>query len=355
MIIQPAKPRRPLTAPPPAGEARQIVIVAFSDVQLLDVSGPADVFSLADAFSVGKAFDVTVVSSRGGPVRSTSGIQLMTSAVTSVAPSFADTLIVAGGSFEGLVEAIGDKALADWVRQAADQARRYASVCSGAFALAEWGLLAGRRATTHWSAADRLGRRYPDISVAADSIFVQDGRAWTSGGVTSGIDMCLAMVEADLGRLVAARVAKQLILPMRRLGNQSQFSLLLETQAGRYASLVDWIRTHIAQRIGNEKLAELAGESERTFHRHFLAETGKTPADFVETMRLEVAREHLEEGASVKMAARVSGFTSAEHLAKVFGRRHGLAPAQYRALHASGVRTGDPHQTILAGITSGLG
>ncbi|WP_439859519.1 GlxA family transcriptional regulator [Pseudomonas sp. MBLB4136] len=312
---------------------RQVALVAFPGVQLLDIAGPADVFEMANSFHLEPAYEVFSVSARGGNTATTSGIDIATRAATEVAADRLDTLIVAGGNQQGLLEAIADPPLTAWVRQAAGSARRYASVCSGAFALAEWGLLDGLRATTHWAAAERLQRRYPRIEVQPDAIYVQNGQVWTAGGVSSGIDMCLAMVEQDLGRVVAARVAKQLILPVRRMGNQSQFSLLLESQSSRYGQLIDWLRTHLREPLNVERLADQVGESPRSFYRHFQAETGQSPAAFVETLRLQVAREQLEAGASVKAAARAAGFTSDEQLSRVFARRFSMTPLQYRLTH----------------------
>jgi transcriptional regulator GlxA family with amidase domain len=261
-------------------DKRKVVVVAFPGVQMLDVAGPADVFTLANSFNVEPLYELVSASTAGGATATLNGIDILTRPISDLPPAGIDTLIVAGG-------------------------------------------------------AATLDRHYPNISVEADAIYVQDGRLWTSGGVTSGIDMCLGMVEDDLGRWVASRVAKQLILPVRRLGNQSQFSLVLDAQAGRYASLVDWVRTHLQTPISNDELAARAGESQRSFHRHFLAETGQTPAAFVEALRLQVAREHLEQGASAKAAARAAGFTSDEHLVRVFVRRFRMTPAQYRMTHGT--------------------
>ncbi|KFX70090.1 AraC family transcriptional regulator [Pseudomonas taeanensis MS-3] len=318
-----------------SADKSKVVVVAFPGVQMLDVAGPADVFTLANSFNVEPFYELVSASTAGGATATLNGIDIVTRPIIDLPPAGIDTLIVAGGAEDGLMAAIQDQALAAWIRLVAATARRYGSVCSGAFALAEWGLLDGSKVTTHWSAAATLDRHYPNISVEADAIYVQDGRLWTSGGVTSGIDMCLGMVEHDLGRWVASRVAKQLILPVRRLGNQSQFSLVLDAQAGRYASLVDWVRTHLQTPISNDELAARAGESQRSFHRHFLAETGQTPAAFVEALRLQVAREHLEQGASAKAAARAAGFTSDEHLVRVFVRRFRMTPAQYRMTHGT--------------------
>lgn len=197
--------------------------------------------------------------------------------------------------------------------------------------LGHWGLLDAHRATTHWASAHLLAQYFTQVAVEPDALYVQDDKAWTSGGVTAGIDMCLSMVEQDLGRWVAARVAKQLILAVRRMGNQSQYSLALETQSGHYAELVDWLRPRLGEPIDVERMAAQAGEAPRTFHRRFVKETGVTPRAFLETLRLQAARTRLEAGESVKRAARDTGFGSEAHLAKAFRRRFDLTPSQYQA------------------------
>lgn len=318
-----------------------VAIVTFPMVQLLDVAGPADVFASANQFGDEQAFEVLTVSATGGLVQTTSGIGIDTQSIRQVSSRSVHTLLVAGGEADGLRALIANKALADWVQRCCRSAVRFGSVCSGSFALAHWGLLDGCRVTTHWAGTALLRSHFPGIVVEPDSLFVQDGRVWTSGGVTSGIDMCLAMVEEDLGRHVAARVAKQLILSSRRLGNQSQFSVLLETQAGRYAALADWIVAHLRQPLTVQCLSDQVGETQRTFHRKFTEATGVTPALFVEQLRLQAVRTKLEAGDTVKGAARAAGFTSDEHLSRVFRRRFDMTPSQYRSINASnGVRKG---------------
>jgi transcriptional regulator GlxA family with amidase domain len=312
-----------------------VAIVTFPRVQLLDIAGAADVFATANQFSDAQAFEVLTVSATGELVNTTSGVGIGTRSIKQVSPRTVHTLLIAGGEADGLRAVIADKALADWVRRCSRSAVRFGSVCSGAFALAHWGLLDGCRVTTHWAGTALLRRHFPTILVEPESLFVQDGRVWTSGGVTSGIDMCLAMVEQDMGRHVAARVAKQLILSSRRLGNQSQFSVLLETQAGRYAALADWIVAHLREPLTVQRLSDQAGETPRTFHRKFTEATGLTPAIFVEKLRLHAVRTNLEAGDSVKGAARAAGFTSDEHLSRVFRRRFDMTPSQYRAINAS--------------------
>lgn len=313
--------------------ARQIVFVLFEGAQLLDVAGPADVFSISNEFAEAPAYAVEFASVRGGKVTVTNGLQCETVPLRHVVISRIDTLIIVGGKRDGVVRAIRDDSLRQWVVKAAPRVRRLASVCSGSFVLAHWGLLQARRATTHWSAAEALQKRYPRVRVEADSLYVEDGNVWTSGGVTSGIDMSLAMVEADHGRWLATRIARQLVLNARRVGNQAQYSVELKAQAGRYAQLVEWIRGNLGRRLDLAMLAGRAGESERTFFRRFKAQTSVTPARFVETLRLQTARHRLEGGASVKVAARAAGFASSEHLSRVFKRRLAMSPLEYRRAH----------------------
>jgi len=263
----------------------------------------------------------------------TNGLRCETVPLRRLAISRIDTLIIVGGGRDGIVAAISDDRLRQWVVKAALQVRRLASVCSGAFALAHWGLLRTRRATTHWSAAETFQKYYPAVRVEADSLYVKDGNVWTSGGVTSGIDMSLAMVEADHGRWLATRIARQLVLTARRVGNQAQYSFELKAQAGRYAELVEWIRRNMGRRLDLVMLAARAGESERTFSRGFKAQTSATPARFVETLRLQAAQHRLEGGASVKATARAVGFASPEHLSRVFKRRLAMSPLEYRRAH----------------------
>ncbi|OWW21100.1 GlxA family transcriptional regulator [Noviherbaspirillum denitrificans] len=325
---------RPATKQRKAGPRRTVAFVTFPSVQLLDFAGPIDVFSLANRLSPEPPFNIAVLSACGGPVRTSSGLEIASASIEDIQPSSLDTLILAGGPDEGLRALVHDPSLKKWTQQAAKVARRYGSVCSGALALAEWGLLDGCRATTHWLAAGYMANRFPAVDVDPEALYVRDGRVWTSGGVTAGIDMCLAMIEEDLGRLMAASIAKHLILSTRRLGNQSQFSLILDSQVGRYAELVDWMRTHLNEPLDVQRLSAVANESVRNFHRNFRDETGFTPARFIEELRLQVARNKLEAGASVKASARAAGFTSDEHLARVFRRRFDMTPSQYGLLHS---------------------
>lgn len=312
---------------------RRIVILVFDRAQLLDVAGPGDVFALAGTFDTQTRYEVVCVSARGGPVVLSNGLSLSTRAIHEIRITRTDTLMVAGAEKNGLLQALADEALGAWVRKAAGIARRLASVCVGSFALAHWGLLDGRRATSHWSVVDLMQRRFPAVTVDRTALYVQDGTIWTAGGVTTGIDMSLAMVEADCSRLVAGRVAGALVMSARRIGNQSQYSVQLRAQTGRYAQLVDWISTSLDQPLGIATLAARVGESERSFCRRFSAEIGVPPARFIETVRLDAARRALEGGAAAKVAARAGGFASAEQMSRAFRRRLDLSPLEYRRQH----------------------
>jgi transcriptional regulator GlxA family with amidase domain len=310
-----------------------VVIVIYPDCQLLDVAGPASVFAEA-AIGVSPApYRVVLASRAGGPVAAEGGVTLGSVALADLSGQAVDTLLVAGGSESGLRAMLADPELGDRVMALANRARRYGSVCSGAFALAHWGLLDGRRAATHWQASEALARRFPMVAVDHDALFVEDGPVWTSAGVSTGIDMALALVERDLGRVVAASVARRLVLQMRRPGHQSQFSAVLAVQAGAYDELVAWIGDHLTEALPLERLAAQAGQAPRTFHRRFLAETGATPAAFVARLRLDRARVLLEAGQTPKRVARLTGFGSLDRLGRAFRRAYGLSPSGYRAVH----------------------
>lgn len=321
--------------PSPPPRRRHVVILVFERAQMLDIAGPGDVFALVERFDPSLRYEVSCVSASGGPIALANGLRLMTASIRDIRLADVDTLIVAGAEKEGLFLALDDQALGAWVRKAAASVRRLASVCVGSIALAHWGLLDGRSATTHWSVVDLMQRRFPNVAVDRAALFVQDGSIWTSGGVTTGIDLCLAMVEADTSRLVAGQVAGALVMAVRRIGNQSQYSVQLRAQTGRYAQLVDWINAHLRQPLDIASLAARVGESERSFCRRFAAEVGEPPGRFVETARLSAAQRALEGGATAKSAARTGGFASAEQFSRVFRRRLSLSPLEYRRQYAS--------------------
>jgi transcriptional regulator GlxA family with amidase domain len=314
--------------------ARRVVILAFPGVQPLDVVGPAEVFAGADALAGGGAYSVEVVAKEAGPIMGRSGgYGIAPKGTTAGCRGPIDTLLVAGGV--GVAEAENDEALIRWIRSAARRSRRVTSVCSGSFLLARAGLLEGRTVTTHWSSCAELARRHPELSVDPNPIFVRDGDVWTSAGVTSGMDLALALVEEDLGREVALEVARWLVLFLRRPGGQAQFSSHLEAQLAErrpLRELQSWIADNLGSDLRVEALAERAAMSPRNFARAFRRETGMTPGAYVEELRVERARQILEEGAEqVELVSERCGFGTPETMRRAFARRVGVSPADYRA------------------------
>jgi transcriptional regulator GlxA family with amidase domain len=323
---------------------RQIAILAFPDVQSLDVTGPLEVFAGAQTLieAVGgddRGYELLVLSHDGAPLRTSSGLQIIPHLSFSETPQRLDTLIVAGG--HGSHAASKDSATTEWIASASKRARRTASVCTGAFLLAAAGLLDGRRATTHWTAAKELAKRYPSVQVDPEPIFLRDGPIWTSAGVTAGMDLALALVEEDLDRDAALAIARQLVLFLRRPGNQSQFSASLAAQEPVHEPLRD-VRRHIVENLAGElsveTLAQRTHMSPRHFARLFRSETGVTPARYVESLRLEAARRALEDSAHpVSTVALNCGFGTPETMRRSFLRALGVSPAEYRRrFHPSG-------------------
>lgn len=303
-------------------------------MELLDISGPVGVFATASALpgATAGAYEVEVAALRQGPVVTSSGLSLVATRTVAALGAGIDTLLVPGTA-RGVPGPALD-AIVRALRQRAGHARRIASVCTGAFVLARAGLLTGRRATTHWAARDALAARHPDVAVEADAIFVRDGRVWTSAGVTSGIDLALALVEEDFGSDAALTVARWLVVYLKRPGGQAQFSAPLAAQAATHEPLreiLDWAREHPGDDLSVHALAGRAGMSVRHFARVFAREVGGTPAVHIEELRVEAARRLLETtDAPVKAIARDSGFGTAETLHRAFIRRVGVTPAQYR-------------------------
>lgn len=317
---------------------RPVVIVTYSGAQLLDVVGPLEVFSIAGD-ELGRDDYVPRVVSRGGaPVVGTSGLEIVVHGDLPGPEVDVDTVVVAGG--EGTVTAITDEILLGWLRAVAPRVRRMTSVCSGAFLLAEAGLLEGRRATTHWQVCDLLADRYPGVEVDPEPIYVRDGPVATSAGITAGMDLALALVEEDHGADLAIAVARRLVLFMHRPGGQAQFSTQLAHRPADRDVLRDlqaWIAEHPDGDLSVGALARRATLSPRTFARAFRAETGVTPAVYVEQVRVEHARRLLETtDAALAEVARASGFGSIETLRRAFVRRVGTAPTQYRHRFGTG-------------------
>jgi transcriptional regulator GlxA family with amidase domain len=313
---------------------RRIVILAFPGVQPLDVIGPAEVFAGADLLAGGGAYTVEVVAKDPDPIAVRgNGYSLLPKMTTAGCRGPIDTLVVAGGT--GVRSAQEDQALIRWIRSAARRSRRVTSVCSGSFLLARAGLLEGKTVTTHWASTAELARRHPELTVDPKPIFVRDGDVWTSAGVTSGMDLSLALVEEDLGREVAVEIARWLVLFLQRPGGQAQFSSHLATQLAErrpLRALQSWITDNLDADLRVESLAERASMSPRNFARFFRRETGMTPAAYVEVLRVERARQLLEESADpVELVSARCGFGTPETMRRAFARRVGTPPAEYRA------------------------
>jgi transcriptional regulator GlxA family with amidase domain len=311
---------------------RRVLIVCYPGIELLDVSGPASVFGAASALVGGGAYRVELAAFEAGPVLSSCGITLMAQRALGRVRGNIDTLLIGGGLRPALAAAAN---LVPLLPAVARRSRRTCSVCSGAFLLAEAGLLRNRRAATHWAGVRELAQRFPDVHVQTDPIYVRDGSVWTSAGVTSGIDLALALVEQDLGAKVALEVARWGVMYLRRPGGQSQFSAPLQAQATHdegLAALLHWLGENLQADLSIQTLAQRAHMSVRNFARVFRRETGTTPASYVEGMRLSAARSALELGSlSVKRIAFEVGFHSVETMHRAFQRRLSVTPLQYRA------------------------
>jgi len=324
-------PKTPRFAP---NQIRVVDVLAFPAVQLLDVTGPLQVFASANEHVAAAGgtppYMLRVIAKGGQGVTTSAGVGIAAGPLPR--GGALDTLMVAGGP--GVDAAAADPALVKWVRERANKARRVASVCTGAFLLGASGVLDGRRAVTHWSYCAELARRFPEIRVEPDPIFVRDGTVWTSAGVTAGIDLALAFVEEDLGRTIALAVARYLVVFLKRPGGQAQFSTALSLQAAddKFGALHDWIGKHLADDISLPVLARQAGMSERSFSRRYAEATGLTPAHAVERLRIEAARRLLSESRlPVKRVSQRCGFGSEETMRRSFLRILATTPQDYRA------------------------
>ncbi|WP_443732306.1 GlxA family transcriptional regulator [Streptomyces griseocarneus] len=309
---------------------RTVLIVLFDGLQSLDVTGPLEAFTCASAEAGDRgAYRVRTATVDGGPVRTHSGLRLVPDGTLEGRPA-ADILLVPGGD----AVAAPDPRLVAWLRENGPSAGRLVSVCTGAFLLAAAGLLDGRRATTHWAFCDDFAERFPAVRLEREPVFVRDGRLATSAGVTAGIDLALALIEEDLGRRVALRVARHLVVFLRRPGNQRQFSAPLAVQiAGRppLREIQHWIVEHPGADLTVEALAARAGLSPRHFARAFRAEVGITPGRYVGQVRLEAARRLLEDtGRGVEEVSRACGYGTPEAMRRAFVRALGAGPAAYR-------------------------
>jgi transcriptional regulator GlxA family with amidase domain len=318
-------------------QARLVVIPLFDGVQSLDVTGPLEVFAGAAEYAANHApqrdggYRVVTASPDRAAVQTSSGLCLMPSAdLRDIRPAEIDTLVVPGGPGAHCLSPL----ITAWLRESAPLARRVTSVCTGAYLLAEAGLLAGKRVTTHWAYGADLARRFPDVVVDTEPIFIIDGAIATSAGVTAGIDLALALVEADVGRDAALAVARGLVVYLRRPGGQAQFSAHLRAQAAERPPLREvqqWISEHLASDLSVPALAARAGLSARQFARAFAADTGVPPGKHVAAVRLEAARRMLEDSSlGVEEIARACGYGTPEAMRRAFVQVLGLPPSGYR-------------------------
>jgi transcriptional regulator GlxA family with amidase domain len=311
-----------------------IGVLIFPDFQLLDAAGPISVFEIAARY-VGAPASIRVLAATPGPVRSSSGVEMLARGFK--LSGAISTLIVAGG--QGVRAPANCANTLGFVRVIAKRGNRVASVCSGAYVLAEAGLLDGRRATTHWERTRHFVSAYPKVKLEPDRIYVRDGNIWSSAGISAGIDLALAMVTEDYGEEIAQKTARQLVLYQRRSGGQSQFSSLLELKApgGRFGPLLSWAREHLDAPLTVEDLAEQAGMSSRHFARAFIAETGTTPSKAVERLRIEVARQRVQSSSeAIERVAEQTGFRDPERMRRAFIRAFGQPPQSMRRAARAG-------------------
>ncbi|WP_447726300.1 GlxA family transcriptional regulator [Sphingomonas koreensis] len=314
------------------------LILAFDGINLLDIGGPLQALEASERHrGTPERYETIVASVQGGEVQTSARMPIVTRRLADLDGLAIDTLIVGGGSTKD--GPLAPPELVEWLIGREGSLRRVCSICAGAFILATAGLLEGRRATTHWHWAAMLQARYPGIAVEPDSIYVSDGKFWTSAGVTAGIDLTLALIEQDYSHRVAIEAARRLVVFMKRPGGQAQFSVPLLLQSGkdeRFAELHAWMRENLTRDLRVEQLAARAGMSERSFTRAYVASIGSTPARSVEAMRVEAATGLLESTRlSLKQVAAAAGFGDEQNLRRVFVRRFGVNPLAYRERFAA--------------------
>ena len=323
--------KRGLPAADKSDAPRCVAMLIYPGVAPLDVAGPLQVFGVANFLRKQKLYDVVTLAPTADPIVTPTGIAFLPTCAMSELALPADTLLVSGG---GGPDSGCEPAMLDWLRQAAPRTRRFGSICTGAFVLGAAGLIAGKRVTTHWAFGAELARRNPTAKVDVDPIFIRDGNLYTSAGITAGIDLALALVEDDHGRDLALAVARYLVLFLKRSGGQTQFSTQLAAQFSSVPAIQKiqlWCQDHLNGDLRVAALARRAAMSTRTFIRMFHADTGRTPAQFVEIVRLQAARRLLEETElTAKTIAARCGLGSAGTLRRLFARQLGVSPSQYR-------------------------
>lgn len=320
-------------------QPHRVVIVAFPPAQMLDVTGPLDVFTVANdaacAAGLPPPYEVILAAPQIGLITTTSGVSLHASHALFDPSLVADTLLLAGGT--GARTMINDATLLEAVSTLCGRVTRIGSICTGAFALAATGALDQRRATTHWAYFDEFASAFPLVKIDRDALFVRDGKFHSSAGISAGIDYTLSLVEHDLGRKIALQVARELVVFLKRPGGQSQFSAQLAAQVGandpdRFGELTMWISAHLAEDLSVEMMADRSAMSPRNFARRFIAAMNVTPVQYVQTLRIDAARRLLSESAlSVERVAERCGFASAAAMRLAFQRHLNVTPGDFRA------------------------
>jgi transcriptional regulator GlxA family with amidase domain len=326
--------------------SHRIAFLVFPQFQLLDAIGPLSVFNAANE-AVAGAYDTTLLSEKGGLVSGSCGLSVDSVAVGKARPEQFDSFYIVGANAAPLEAAARMLGLRNWAEKAVTKHKRYGSICSGSVLLTAWGLIGARRFACHWSAASEIRSRWPNVHLDAEAIFVEDGPLWTSAGVTTGIDMALAIVERDHGPALAQSIAQRLVLSSRRPGWQSQFSPMLNAQGSglgsgerRYGDLLAWLDQNVAEAVTVEDMAAQVGESLRSFQRHFTQALGQTPAQYLTRHRVTCARVLIGDGVPLKQVARATGFADVARLSSAFKKTLGMTAHEWRVVHGGGESKG---------------
>lgn len=320
----------------PVSETKRVIFITYDGAELLDLAGPATVFNVATLVDRNACYECITCSAQGGLITHSGGLTLDTRPLANIRFKRNDTVLVIGGVREALTLALNSNNLISALQRLASKVERYGSVCSGSFLLGAAGLLDGKRTATHWAARRPLQKMYEQATVDEDQLYVQDGQLWTSAGVTTGIDMALAMVEKDHSSLLKSSVAKQLVVYSHRPGSQSQFSQLLSAQARveqHFAGLVDWVMGRLDQPPKVEEMADFVGMTQRSFYRKFTRLFEQPPGKFVERLRMDHARHLIEAGELCKSVAAKVGFRSEAAFRTAFKDAYGVTPRHYTSMH----------------------
>lgn len=314
--------------------SRRILFVVFDQFELLDLSGPSSVFNAAQTLLEHPVYSIHTLSISGGMICSRSGIQVNSQTFQGFSVNSSDSILLVGGNKHAISKISQDPNLHAWLAVNSPKAERVGSICSGALVLAENGLLDNKKATTHWADLEQLARDYPNVKVEQDALYCADGNTWTSAGVTTGIDMALAMVGEDHNRKAMQEIASWLVVYAHRPGHQSQFSELLAAQNHHmFSDIVSWLDRNLHKPLKVKDMAEKSAMTERTFYRKFTDEVGCTPSKFLENRRLFRAKQLLETGSVVKSVSESVGYKSALGFRNAFATKYGLSPALYKRIH----------------------